>query len=130
MAIIIYDGDCGICQRSVQFALKRSRSQPDVLANQKLAQFPELSFIPQKLAEKQVLWFDGEKLYAGSRAIAEIFKTMSGLWPTLGFLINLPGLRNVSQLIYLKIAGRRHKISELLYGKACEIPNQDKQRKE
>ncbi len=125
MAMIIYDGDCGICQRSLNFVLNRSRNNPTALPNQKLAQFPELAYIPQKLADEMVLWVENGKIYAGSQAIAEIFKTMPAFWRLFGFLINLPGLRSVSQMIYLQIARRRHKISELLYGKACEMPKKE-----
>ncbi|HDR03700.1 MAG TPA: DUF393 domain-containing protein [Candidatus Marinimicrobia bacterium] len=130
MSVIIYDGDCGICQRLLNFVLHRSRSNPTALVNQNLAQFSELTFIPQKLAKEQVLWIENEKIYAGSQAIAEVFKTMPAFWRLLGFVINLPGLRSVSQMIYLQIGRKRHKISELLYGKACEIPKQDKKRKD
>jgi predicted DCC family thiol-disulfide oxidoreductase YuxK len=109
--IILYDGKCGLCNRSVQFILKFER-------NQKL-QFTSLqsAFSKKVLSdfnmkndfEESILFFDDGKLFSKSRAVLKIIPFLK--WYFYPFLILwvLPGF--VRDFIYDQIAKNRKRFA-------------------
>lgn len=119
-AIILFDGVCNLCNRSVQFILKRdkkgyfhftslqSEAGQELLAENELPQADFNSFV----------LIENGKVYQKSTAALRVCRKLSGGWPLLyGFIIVPPFIRNA---VYSWIARNRYK----WFGKkeACMLP--------
>lgn len=117
--IIFFDGDCHVCQRSVQFILKYDQSKCFFFAS-----------LQSKLAEKllstearhvnSVVLLKGEEEYIYSNAVIEISKQLSG-FAKCGILLTLLPLP-IRDKLYRFIAKRRY----LFSGKetVCLLPSE------
>lgn len=119
-AVILFDGVCNLCSRSVQFIINR-----DPAAYFKFASL-QSGFGQQKLQQLEldqqvfhsIILINGDSVYQRSDAALEIAKKLSGAWPLFyGFKI-LP--RFLRDAVYNLISRNRYK----LFGKkdACWIP--------
>ncbi|MBL0334875.1 MAG: thiol-disulfide oxidoreductase DCC family protein [Chitinophagaceae bacterium] len=119
--VIIFDGVCNLCNKSVQFVLKRDRKKQfrfatlqgkaadTILQNAGLAADELNSFI----------LFDKGKIYTRSTGALRLCRKLSGAWPLLyGFMI-VP--RFIRDAVYKWIARNRYK----WFGKkeTCMIPD-------
>jgi predicted DCC family thiol-disulfide oxidoreductase YuxK len=108
--ILLFDCECGFCNKAVQFFLKREKNK-------------KMHFVPlqSKLGEDIKAYFEIDKevdsiilirdyaAYIKSCAVLRLCFYMKGLWPLLTvFLVVPPFLRN---LVYDAVAKRRMKIS-------------------
>lgn len=106
--LLMYDGDCALCNHLIQFYLKREKKQ-------------ELNFVPLdsptsemlnehfglKSAKDSMVLIRGYNAYIKSCAALRLSGYMKGLWPLLQvFLIIPPFLRNP---LYDYVAKRRLK---------------------
>ena len=120
-AIILFDGVCNFCDRSVQFVLKRDKKayfnfaslQSEIGQN-----LLEKYKIPKDKFESLVL-IENDKAYLFSTGALRIARKLNGAWPLLyGFIIIPPFIRN---FFYKLIANNRYR----LFGKKeeCMIPS-------
>jgi len=124
--IILYDGVCGLCNRLVQFVLRRDPGG--------IFRFASLqsSFAARILSRHGVNALDldtvyvvvnydlpGEHLLARSDAIISILKQLGGIWKVLGILFQLLP-RVVRDAAYRLVARNRYRI----FGRfeSCMIP--------
>ncbi|MCJ0743918.1 thiol-disulfide oxidoreductase DCC family protein [Pedobacter montanisoli] len=118
--VVFFDGECNLCNRSVQFIIKRDRkdcfsfaSLQGETAKGMLADLGLSNGTNQSI----ILWENG-RLYRQSDAALRIVKRLNGFWSLLyGFIIIPAFIRNP---IYNYIARNRYK----WFGKAdhCLIP--------
>jgi len=96
--IILFDGVCKICDRSMMFIIKRDPNKKFVFASLQ-------SDIGQDLVQ--------------SDAVLRIVKELNGLWPILGVFDKLP--RAIRDYAYKKFSMNRYR----LFGKKeqCELPS-------
>jgi predicted DCC family thiol-disulfide oxidoreductase YuxK len=124
--LLLFDGECGFCNKSVQFFLQREKNklmhfaplQSDV--GQEVKNYFEIdSKIDSIILIKQ------HSAYIKSCAALRLTLYMKGLWPLMTvFLVIPPFLRN---MVYDAIAKRRMKISGRV--ESCSlIPIEDKPR--
>jgi predicted DCC family thiol-disulfide oxidoreductase YuxK len=124
--ILLFDGECGFCNKSVQFFLKRDRD--------KKMRFVSLQSEKGKLIRKyfeindnidSLILIRNYNAYIQSCAALRLSLYMKGLWPIMTiFLIIPPFIRNA---VYALIARNRMK----LFGKVenCElIASEDRAR--
>jgi predicted DCC family thiol-disulfide oxidoreductase YuxK len=119
-SIILYDGDCGLCNGVVNFVLRhderaRFRFAPlQSPAGQRLLQSHGL---PPEGVNSFLLVEHGH-LWSRSTAALRIARRMSGPWPTLFLLMAVP--RPLRDAVYNFIAVNRYK----WFGKrdACDLP--------
>ena len=119
--IILYDGVCGLCDRFVQFVIKR-----DSLAKIKFAAL-QSEFAKQLLREFDmseaplsfVVLVEGEKSYIKSAAVLRALNHIGGPWRLIALLRVIPA--TLSDFVYDRIARSRYK----LFGKydQCTIPS-------
>jgi predicted DCC family thiol-disulfide oxidoreductase YuxK len=120
-AIILFDGACNFCDRSVQFVLRRDKKayfnfaslQSEIGQN-----LLEKYKIPKDKFESLVL-IEDSKAYLFSTGALRIARKLNGAWPLLyGFIIIPPFIRN---FFYKLIANNRYR----LFGKKeeCMIPS-------
>lgn len=119
--ILLFDGDCALCNKLVLFVLKNDKSQ--------IIKFASLqSAVGQIFLKKYQLstndfssfvYIKNNKAYVKSTAALHLFKDMKGLWSGLFCFIVVP--KSIRDFIYNIIAKNRFK----WFGKAnsCIIPN-------
>ncbi|MBU5266619.1 thiol-disulfide oxidoreductase DCC family protein [Virgibacillus proomii] len=119
--IILFDGICNFCDRSVQFILKRDKQeqflfaslQGDVGQQQLLKKYQ----IPTNMNSFVLL--DGEKYYVKSTAALRICKELVGAWKLLYGLIIIP--RPIRDFVYQFIA--KHRYQWFGQKKSCRLPS-------
>ena len=114
--IILFDGDCNLCSRAVQFVLKRDRlrlfhyAALQSVAGQRIVQ--ELGVAKPRF--ETVLLVKKGKVFVASSAVLEIVKNLPGGWFLLYGLIVVP--RPVRDFFYRVIAKKRSR----LFGKRSQ----------
>jgi predicted DCC family thiol-disulfide oxidoreductase YuxK len=116
LAVLVYDGDCAFCNRSLQFGLKNLAWFPAYKAFQHL---PNGAFGLNRTDFESSIWLIGASAkFAGHRAAAWILlQQKNPLLRLLGALIELAG--PISALAYAWIAKNRHRLPGGTA--ACEI---------
>lgn len=122
-SIILFDGNCNLCNGVVQFVIKHDVKKKFHFASLQsgfgqtmLQQFQ----LPTNVFNSFILLEDG-KIFTKSIAALRVAKRLNGLWPLLyGFLIIPPFIRNT---VYDWIAKNRYK----WFGKqvVCWLPTPD-----
>lgn len=130
--ILLYDGTCGFCARSIQFVLKHESPNGQLrfarldgpLGIELRARHPELATIDS------VLWYEAatptspERLFWRSRAALRTARHLGGIWrllASLGSLIPTP-LRDAA---YDWIARHRRQLA----AEACVVPTPAQRRR-
>jgi predicted DCC family thiol-disulfide oxidoreductase YuxK len=125
MKIVFYDGDCGFCNKTVQFVLKND-AKKGLYFTALQSKFAEEFFQNHNFEKPDLSTFyfwNGEKLFKKSSAALRLVKELSFPWPLLqiGFLIP----RFFRDKLYDFVANRRHKMSKGF----CVLPTiKDKKR--
>ncbi|MBK9119295.1 MAG: thiol-disulfide oxidoreductase DCC family protein [Phycisphaerales bacterium] len=106
--VVLYDGQCALCQWSVQFILKRDRrgrfrfaAQQSQVGQQLLAQYGGLSG-----PDSVVLLADG-RVWVASAAALRIARELGGVWRVFGVLRLLP--RPLRDWVYQWVAQHRYR---------------------
>ena len=118
--IVLFDGVCNLCNRVVQFIIKRDKKKQFLFASLqgKTGQevLKKFNLSPTDFDSFVVL--DGDKIYTRSTAALRMLKKMNGGWNLLYAFIIVP--RYIRNAVYDWIARNRYK----WYGKRdeCMIP--------
>jgi len=109
--IIIYDGICGFCNRSVQFILEhKPNDSVRFVSYQSDKAKPFLE--KYKISDmSSILLIENETYYDKSTAVLKIAKTLDSKWRYLYYLINIP--LSIRDFVYMIISKNRY----LLMGK-------------
>lgn len=123
--ILFYDGDCGFCNRSVQFVLKHEKDH-SILFSAIQSDFCKSFFMEKNLPVPDLstfYFYNRGKLFERSNASFELLKFIKPPYNTLRFFRIVPiGIRD---RIYNLIAKRRHKIMAGF----CMIPSSDQKQR-
>lgn len=106
MRIILVDGECSICQRSVQFIMKRDQGTFHFASLQsEIGQY----FVQQHHLEHvdSVVLIDSNKAYIYSSAVLKIVRYLRFPWKLLSVLFIIPAI--IRNPIYHFIAKNRHR---------------------
>lgn len=104
--LILFDGDCNLCDASVQFILKRDQGYYDFASLQ--------GILGQQMIEKHRLSMDLDSVivieqgvpYVKSDAALRITKHLNSAWPLLSAFRWLP--RSLRDVVYDFVAAHRH----------------------
>ncbi|WP_191090658.1 thiol-disulfide oxidoreductase DCC family protein [Niallia endozanthoxylica] len=120
MNVILFDGECNLCDRSVQFIIKRDNKALYKFASTK-------SDAGQKLLRKHrvpvdldsFILVEGNKCFYKSTAALRVCKNLKGGWKLLYGLLIVP--KPVRDYVYGMVAKNRYK----WFGKmdSCMIPS-------
>ena len=118
--IVFFDGVCNLCNKSVQFIIKRDKKKKFLFASLQGKHGQELlkkNDLPND-ALNSFLLLEGERLYTHSTGALRVLKHLGGGWKILYGFIFLPKL--LRDPIYNIIARNRYK----WFGKKdqCMIP--------
>lgn len=116
--IVLFDGECNFCDRSIQFIFKRdpqARFRFASLQSEKGKALLQQHGL-QNLDMSSMVLIKNGKAYTKSGAALRIAGHLSGFWPVLIIFLIVPAfLRN---FIYDQIAKRRHQLVK----QKCELP--------
>ncbi|WP_372975327.1 thiol-disulfide oxidoreductase DCC family protein [Muriicola sp.] len=126
--IILFDGVCNLCNRSVQFVIRRDKKDLfrfAALQSEAGERLVRERGIDTSKVDSIILIEPGVAYYVKSEAALRIARSLSGIWPILGIFLWLPDkLRDV---FYDLIARNRYRI----FGKqdACMVPSPELRKK-
>lgn len=111
--VVVYDGDCGICEASAQWVTTHVPTV-EVVSHQH-----------HGLASIDSVWFvTADIRLEGAPAVSAILRAAdSRLIRALGITIGLPGVLFIAKLIYSLVARNRRHISQILGMNACGLPS-------
>lgn len=123
-ALLLYDGTCGFCARSVQFVLRHESSRrwlrfaslQSPTGVEIRARHPELADVDS------VIWYEGgvsDRLLVRSAAALRVLRYLGGVWAALG-MIGAAVPRVIRDAVYDFIARHRHQI--VRGADACILP--------
>jgi predicted DCC family thiol-disulfide oxidoreductase YuxK len=122
--LLLYDGECGLCDRAVQFLLPRDRGRVLTFAplqGSTAAALRSRLAVPREL-DSLLLVLDagspGERLLTRSSAVLGSLDVIGGIWRLLSWLRLVP--RPVRDAVYVFVAKRR----AIWFGRlpACRVP--------
>lgn len=118
--IAFYDGECGLCNRFVQFVLDHDPGGRVLLAPLQGETFRDRlpGHGPPDL--QTVLLLDGGRLYGRSSAVLRVMRRLSFPWPLLGW-VGAVVPRSIRDRAYDLVASRRYR----WFGaaEACRLPS-------
>lgn len=107
--LLIFDGDCAFCTRSVRFVERRIRRHPRIVAWQSL-DLDEWG-LTRTECERAVQWIGVDGTRASAHlAVARTLVFGGKGWALLGRLLSLPGVRNLAGHVYRWVARNRHRM--------------------
>jgi len=107
--VLVYDGDCAFCARSVRFIERRIARHPRVVAWQ-LTDLEPLG-LTAEMCETAVQWVDVDgTVVSGHRAVARTLVHGGGFWKVLGRFIVMPGVDRIAAAVYRWVAKNRHRM--------------------
>jgi predicted DCC family thiol-disulfide oxidoreductase YuxK len=109
--VLIYDGDCGICNQSADWARAHLPSGTEIVPWQSL---PDLSALGLTVADvESAAWWVGDDgtLRRGERAVAQTLRAAGGRWRLLGAVVDARPVRPVARAAYGWVARNRHRLS-------------------
>lgn len=123
--IVLYDGECVFCHRSVQFIIRRDPDRSIRFAS--LSDEQVAATVARRLAAEgrtvpdSLIVIEQGRIYTHSSAALRIARRLGGLWQAAYPLILVPRL--IRDAVYRLIAANRHRI----LGKvaACPLPDPD-----
>jgi predicted DCC family thiol-disulfide oxidoreductase YuxK len=131
-SVLLYDGVCGLCNRAIQFVLKRDFHDAFRFASLQsdfaVSLLRKHGLTPEAL-DTMYLVLDhnevSERLLARSDAALEVARRLGGIWRALSKLKLLP--KFFRNFIYNRIARNRYQI----FGKydACPLPTPEQRTK-
>lgn len=123
--VVFYDGDCGFCNRSVQFVLRHERRREIrfcTLQSEKARSF--FNEKGRKEPDMSTFYFwDGDRLYERSSAGLRVASYLNAPYSFACVFWCVP--RFLRDAVYNSIARRRHKISKGF----CVLPSAEDRRR-
>ncbi len=109
--LVIYDGDCGICEKSRELIEKLDwlnlfECQP--FHNHEA--YEEFALTPKECEKELKLITTSGSIYGGAEAVTQICLKLP-LFFLVGVLLWLPPVRPLARWLYSNVANNRHKIS-------------------
>lgn len=108
-ATIVFDGECGFCRASVDFANRWVRPRAQFVPWQH-ADLASLGLTAPQCASA-VQWVDRRGVVSGGRAVARALLKSPMPWPILGALAQLPILDVITDRAYVWVADHRPLLS-------------------
>ncbi|WP_019855451.1 thiol-disulfide oxidoreductase DCC family protein [Actinopolyspora mortivallis] len=117
--VLVYDGDCGFCTRSVR-VVDRLPVRVNAVPWQE-ADLARLGVTERRVRHEVVLVepFSG-RVHGGAAAVAALLRHCRGPLRLLGGLLALPGVATVVEWVYRVVADNRHRLPGET--PACRLP--------
>lgn len=106
--VLIFDGDCAFCSSSARVLRKITRDKIAVTPYQYL-NLSELG-LSEDQTSKAVYYVTQIETYSAAKAIARCLMDSRTPWAVAGFLMNIPVVISVAELVYAWVAKNRHRL--------------------
>jgi len=103
--VLIFDGRCGMCTRSVLWLLRRTRRDFRALPYQSVDLVP--FGVSEEEAAKAAWWVERGRRWRGHAAIGKALAACRFPWPFVGFVLRVPPISWLAALGYLFVAHNR-----------------------
>ena len=118
-AIILFDGECALCEGSVRFIARRDGGYFRFGASQSPAAVALLaSHGMNRAATRSIVLIEDGQVYLRSTASLRIARRMSAPWRWAGVLLAIP--RPIRDTVYGMVASVRRRVAGV--SNACEVP--------
>jgi predicted DCC family thiol-disulfide oxidoreductase YuxK len=108
-ALLIFDGDCGICTASVNVMRRWIRPNVDIEPFQWL-ELEQYGLTADECAQAVQFVLSNGQVISGSRAVMAMLRTAPQPWPIVGVIGDLPGIAWVIDRTYRWIAANRERL--------------------
>lgn len=117
--LVVFDGDCGFCTRSIEWGRRRIARMPAAVPYQR-ADLVALG-LTVEACRTAVQFVDAAgRVSAGERAVAGLLRSAGLPWSPIGAVLSAPGIRPVAGLVYRWVARNRHRLPGA--SDACALP--------
>jgi len=109
--VLIYDGDCGICNQSADWARAHLPAGDEVVSWQSV---PDLAALGLTVAdvETAAYWVDDAgTLHRGEGAVSAALRRVGGGWGVAGVVLGSVPVRPLARRAYYWVAANRHRFS-------------------
>jgi len=118
--VVVFDGDCLFCQRSVRFIHRHDRSNAFRFAARQTPRGQQLlGDVGIGLAPNSMVLMDAEGTWLRSDAVLRIAGRLGAPWSAARLLLVVP--RPLRDGVYRIVANIRHRLTRFL--PACELPD-------
>lgn len=124
--ILIYDGECAFCSRSVQFILRHERRHDLCFVTRESELGQQLRRIHGLELVRSMIWMADGQAFVESKAVIKAADYLGGWWSILAeFASIVPPI--ILNRLYKLIASNRHRISSDVA--FCQIPTPEQRRR-
>ncbi|MFJ8997781.1 thiol-disulfide oxidoreductase DCC family protein [Streptomyces sp. NPDC102359] len=118
--ILLFDGDCGFCSRTIEVVQRTVRPRVQFVPWQH-ADLTALK-VTEDRANREVIWVSpvGGKVYGGQRALSAVLMSGRKRWWWLGFVLLMPPVNWMARGVYRVVAKNRHRLPGGTV--ACSLP--------
>lgn len=116
--LLVYEGDCGFCNRCARFIARRLPTTAELRPWQRtnLAAYG----VSEHRARYEIVWVDVEgRTSGGAQAVAKLLLDCGGPWAALGLLLRVPPFRWLGHGVYRLLANNRSRLPG--GGPACGV---------
>ncbi|WTW93247.1 DUF393 domain-containing protein [Streptomycetaceae bacterium NBC_01309] len=107
--VLVFDGDCGFCTKSVEVMERWIDPDIEITAWQ-FADLGELG-VTEERASHEVLWVTPTgDVYGGAEAVAKMLAYRRGVWTVPGAVMQIPPVNLLAAKAYRLIADNRYKL--------------------
>ncbi|MDH4231545.1 MAG: DUF393 domain-containing protein [Nitrospirota bacterium] len=115
-AVLIYDGDCPVCAKTVEWIRENERKDAFEMlpcqSGEVRKRFPSIE--PAACIQAMQLILPDGRILSGERALPEVLKRLKRYSPSAAFF-SLPGSEAVSRSFYRWFADNRYHIAGVLF---------------
>ena len=124
--MLVFDGSCGFCSRSVQFILRHERRHDLLFVTRDSELGKQLRSTHGMESIESMLWIEDGHAFAQSAAVIKAASYVGGWWSRLAGLASLfpPKILNS---IYKVIARHRRRLSTSVA--VCQVPSPEERRR-
>ena len=124
--LLVYDGSCGFCSRSVQFILHHERNHDLLFVTRDSPLGKDLRRKFHLEAVESMLWISGDEASIESGAVLQAARYLGGFWAVLA-TIGLVVPATLRNWAYRLIARNRRRLSSA--ASICLVPTPDQRRR-
>lgn len=117
--MLIYDGDCGICNQSADWARAHLPVDTKIVPWQSIDDLAALHLTVDDVTTAAYWVDDDGTLHRGERAVAAVLRRAGGPWQIVGTVLVSPVVHPLTRRAYYWVAENRHRLSR---DGACAVP--------
>lgn len=117
-ALLLYEGDCGFCNRCARFIARRLPTSAELRPWQRTNL--DAYGVREDRVRYEIVWVDAAgRQFGGAQAVAKLLLDCGGVWAVLGAPLRVPPFRWLAHALYRLVANNRSRLPG--GGPACGI---------